>query len=165
MDRIRTFEKYIIWVVAFYLFTMLLTYIGLNATYKNIESDGEVPEGVKINLSQATSVNGRILGEVTSTESNNLNGKYLKVDIFSKNNQLIGSKYLPIEDTNFNEPKKFAVYFSAENVKGYSVDILENTEETRKMESQAKEWFKKIFKDKDLKLYFIITLIIYAMFA
>lgn len=163
MGRIRTFEKYIIWVVAFYLFTMLLTYIGLNSTYRNIESLDEMPEGVKIDLSQATSVNGRILGEVTSTENNNLNGKYLKVDIFSKDNQLIGSKYLEIEDTNLNEPKKFAVYFSAENVKRYSVDILENNEQTRQMGSQAKEMFKKIFIDKDLKLYLIITLIIYAM--
>ena len=144
MGRIRTFEKYIIWVVAFYLFTMLLTYIGLNSTYRNIESLDEMPEGVKIDLSQATSVNGRILGEVTSTENNNLNGKYLKVDIFSKDNQLIGSKYLEINDTNLNEPKKFAVYFSAENVKKYSVDILENNEQTRQMGMRAKELFKKI---------------------
>lgn len=163
MGRIRTFEKYIIWVVAFYLFTMLLTYIGLNSTYRNIESLDEMPEGVKIDLSQATSVNGRILGEVTSTENNNLNGKYLKVDIFSKDNQLIGSKYLEINDTNLNEPKKFAVYFSAENVKKYSVDILENNEQTRQMGMRAKELFKKIFLDKDLKLYFIIALIIYAI--
>ena len=134
MDRLKTFRKYIIWVIAFYLFTMLLTYIGLNSKYQNINNTGNVPDGVKINLAQATAVNGRILGEVISTEANNLNGKYLKVNIFSKANELIGTKYLKLEDLSLNDPKKFAVYFSAENVKKYTIDVQDYSEELKKDE-------------------------------
>ena len=82
MDRVKTLRKYAIWVILFYLFSSLFIYIGLNSRYKNIKSFGEIPNGVIINLAQTTAVNGRIFGEVKSTEDNNLNGKYLKVDIF-----------------------------------------------------------------------------------
>ncbi len=165
MDRLKTFRKYIIWIIAFFLFSTLISYIGLNAKYKNIESTGEMPGGVKINLSQATSVNGRILGEVTSTEENDLNGKYLKVDIFSKNDNLAGTKYLKIDNLNFNEPRKFAVYFSADNIKYYTIDVLNYSEELKNDEIRVKDLFKKVFLNEDLKTAAIITLILYAMFA
>ena len=165
MDRLKTFRKYIIWLIAFYIFTMLLTYIGLNSKYQNINSIGNVPDGVKINLSQATSVNGRVLGEVNSTEENNLNGKYLKVDIFSKTNKLIGTKYLKLEELKLNEPRKFAVYFSAENIKSFKVDVKDNTEEIEHDVIRVRDLYKKIFLDEDLKTSLIIALILYAMFT
>ena len=165
MDRLKTFRKYIIWLIAFYIFTMLLTYIGLNSKYQNINSIGNVPDGVKINLSQATSVNGRVLGEVNSTEESNLNGKYLKVDIFSKTNKLIGTKYLKLEELKLNEPRKFAVYFSAENIKSFKVDVKDNTEEIEHDVIRVRDLYKKIFLDEDLKTSLIIALILYAMFT
>ena len=165
MDRLKTFRKYIIWVIAFYLFTMLLTYIGLNSKYQNINNTGNVPDGVKINLAQATAVNGRILGEVISTEANNLNGKYLKVNIFSKANELIGTKYLKLEDLSLNDPKKFAVYFSTENVKKYTIDVQDYSEELKKDEIRVKDLYKKIFLNEDVKTAFIVALVLYAMFT
>ena len=163
MNRLKTFRKYIIWIIAFYLFSSLLIYIGLNSRYKGITNDGQIPDSVKINLAQATSVNGRILGEVTSTEANDLNEKYLKTEIFSKNNDLIGTKYLKLEDLDLNEPKKFAVYFQAENVKKYAIDIVENNEQTRKEEIRARDLYKKIFRNQDLPVWLIILLVVYAL--
>ena len=69
MDRLKTFRKYIIWIIAFFLFSTLISYIGLNAKYKNIESTGEMPGGVKINLSQATSVNDANLSSASGLKS------------------------------------------------------------------------------------------------
>lgn len=165
MDRLKTFRKYIIWIIAFFLFSTFISYIGLNANYKNIESTGEVPGGIKINLSQATSVNGRILGEVTSTEGNNLNGKYLKVDIFSKNDNFAGTKYLKLDNLNLNEPRKFAIYFSAENIKYFTIDVLDDSEQLKYEEIKIRNLYKKIFIDEDLKTTAIIALILYAMFV
>lgn len=165
MDRLKTFRKYIIWLIAFFIFSTLISYIGLNARYKNIEATGEVPGGVKINLAQATSVNGRIFGEVMSTEGNELNDKYLKVNIFSKNDNLAGTKYLKLDNLNLNDPRKFAVYFSVENIKYFTIDVLDYSEQLKDEEIRVRDLYKKIFLDEDLKTAMIITLILYAMFA
>ena len=160
MGRLKTFRKYIIWIIAFYIFSIVCTYVGLNATYKNISYSGDLPNGITVKLSQATTVNGRIYGEVTSTESNNLNGKYIKVQIYSKKDQLLGEKYLEINDINLNEPKKFKVNFTADNVKYYTIDVLDNTEETQEKISIAKKLWDGVFTDEELKGAAIIALIL-----
>ena len=79
MGRLKTFGKYILWIILFYLFTMLMTYIGFNSAYQNMEQEVDFPKQVKVDVAQSTKVNGRIFGEVTSTEENDLNGKYIKI--------------------------------------------------------------------------------------
>lgn len=92
MGRLKTFGKYILWIVGFYIFTMLITYVGFNATYKNINTFLDIPENVNVVLAQATKVNGRIYGEVTSTKENNLDGKYIRVRIFTGNRKFCRNK-------------------------------------------------------------------------
>ena len=106
MGRLKTFGKYILWIVGFYVFTMIITYVGFNATYKNINTFSDIPENVNVVLAQATKVNGRIYGEVTSTKENNLNGKYLRVKIFTESKNYAGTRYIKIENTEENVPKK-----------------------------------------------------------
>ena len=129
MARLKTFLKYILWLVGFSLFTYALIFVGLNATYKNMENEEDIPDGVTISMAQSTKVNGRIYGEVTSTEENDLNDKYLKVDIFDRKNNLVGTKFLKLENLSNNEPKKFMVNYTAENIKNYKIDIVEETKE------------------------------------
>ncbi len=57
MSRMQTFAKYIIWIVAFYFFSSFMIYIGLNTMYKNIETNKDLPNGIKVDIAQATSVN------------------------------------------------------------------------------------------------------------
>ena len=160
MDRLKTFRKYILWIIGFYLFSTIIIYVGLNATYRNINYREDLPEGISINLSQATKVNGRIYGEVISSEQNNLEGKYIRVDIFSKKGENVGSKYIKIENTKIDEPKKFAVFFTADNIKYYTVDILDDTEEVRNQCDLAKTLYGDMFTEDDLKAITIITLIL-----
>lgn len=163
MGRLKTFRKYIIWIVAFYLFTMLMTYIGLNSTYKDIKASNEVSNQVKIDIAQTTKVNGRIYGEVTSTEENDLNGKYIKVRIFDKKGELRGLKFLKIEGTEINAPKRFMVYFTSENIVSYSVDIVEDSEETQAEIKSVEELFKDVFTDKELGKSLIIAFVLWAI--
>ena len=164
MDRLKTFAKYGLWIVALYIFTMFCTFVGFNSTYRDIDNKENLQDGLTIRQAQATKVNGRIYGEITSNEENDLNDKYIKVQIYDKKGDNIGAKYIQIKDTQLNEPKKFAVYFTAENIKSYTVDILENTEEVQEKARNAGEIFKDIFTDKDLKKYAIITLLLYGIF-
>ncbi len=163
MGRLKTFRKYIIWIILFYLFTMLMTYIGFNSTYKNMENDVEIPAQMKIDIAQSTKVNGRIFGEVTSTEGNDLNGKYIKIQIYDRRDELVGAKYLKIEDTKINEPKKFVAYFTAENVEKYSVEILDDSEEVQNDIKSISEIFKGVFTDKELAKCLVWAFVLWAI--
>ena len=159
MGRLKTIRTYIIWIIAFYIFSSVMIYIGLNATYKNILQKGNLPEQVNVDLAQATKVNGRIYGEVTSTIKNDLNGKYIKVEIYDKDVEVVGQKYLKIEGTNINEPKRFKVNFVTDGVKSYKIEILDDTPELQEEIERAKSLWEKVFTDEEVKGLTVILLI------
>lgn len=165
MARLKTFLKYILWLVGFSLFTYALIFVGLNATYKNMENEEDIPDGVTISMAQSTKVNGRIYGEVTSTEENDLNDKYLKVDIFDRKNNLVGTKFLKLENLSNNEPKKFMVNYTAENIKNYKIDIVEETKEIDQKILDSKRLYKDIFTDDELKGGMIVALVLALSFG
>ena len=156
MDTVKKFFKYIIGVILLMVFTNLCTYLGFNATYKNIDKTEDLPQGIDIKLSQATKVCGRIYGEVTSDADNNLEGKFIKTNIYTDLGTLVGTKYIKIKDINQNEAKKFAVNFQAENVKFYNISIVDNNEE-EEFENE------NIFIDDELPMYAIIILVLYCL--
>lgn len=163
MGRLKTFAKYVLWVIGLYIFTMVCTYVGFNSTYKNIINKENLPNQITIDVAQSTKVNGRIYGKVTSNDENNLNGKYIKVQIYTKNGNLAGTKYLKIENTNLNEPKKFMVNFTAENIKYYTIEIVDNTKEVEDDIKLVDEIFGDIFTNEELKTYAIVTLVLFLM--
>ena len=159
MNRLKTLSKYVIGLIAFYIFSSVLIYIGLNATYRNILEKGNLPEQVNIDLAQATKVNGRIYGEVTSTIKNDLNGKYIKVEIYDKDVEVVGQKYLKIEGININEPKRFKVNFVTEGVKSYKIEILDDTPELQEQIEKAKSLWENVFTSEEVKGFTVILLI------
>ena len=161
MDRLKTFRKYVLWVVGFYILSTILIYIGLNSRYKNMTYSGELPGNVVIKLAQSTKVNGKIFGEIKSTEDDILNGKYIKVDIYTSKFSHAGTKYIKIENTEVNVPKKFAVYFTAENIEYYTVEIMEDSEEMEQSRKKAIDLFGNEFTNEELKKYAIISLLLY----
>jgi len=118
MDRMKTFLKYIIWFVLFFFFSNFIINVGLNSSYKNIERRDSI-EQVQIKQAQATLVNGRI----------NLTGKYLKIDLYSKRNVLVGKKYIDITTTQNNTTQDFSMYFELKDVTSYEVSIVDHKEE------------------------------------
>ena len=157
MDKVTKFIKYIIAIVLLMLFTNLCTYIGFNASYKNIETTKDLPKGLEIKLSQATKVCGRIYGAITSNEDNNLEGKYIKTNIYTDLGTLVGTKYIKIKDINQNEPKKFAVNFQAENIKSYDINIVDNIDVKEENEKE------NIFIDDEMPMYMILLLVLYCL--
>ena len=72
MDRMKTFAKYAIWVILFWILSDILIYYGINTTYKTISRRNEISNQIAINDAEATKVNGRIKGAVTNTEENKI---------------------------------------------------------------------------------------------
>ena len=164
MGRLKTFGKYILWIILFYLFTMLMTYIGFNSAYQNMEQEVDLPKQVKVDVAQSTKVNGRIFGEVTSTEENDLNGKYIKIQIYNNRDELVGVKYLKMENLKTNEPKKFVAYFNLENVASYSVDIVDDSAELQERIKSVTEIFKDVFTDKEIAKSLVWAFVLWGIF-
>ena len=123
MDRMKTFLKYIIWFVLFFFFSNFIINVGLNSSYKNIERRDSI-EQVQIKQAQATLVNGRIKGTIKNSDKDYLTGKYLKIDLYSKRNVLVGKKYIDITTT-----QNISMYFELKDVTSYEVSIVDHKEE------------------------------------
>ena len=49
MSTLKTFAKYAIWLILFWVLSDILIYYGINSTYKAISNKGENPKQVTIN--------------------------------------------------------------------------------------------------------------------
>ena len=163
MEILKTFLKYIIWIVSLAAFSALLIYIGLNSTYKNIEAIQKPISQINVEIAQATTVNGKIYGKVTNTEENYINDKYIRVEIFNKRMESMGTKYLKIEDLDVGRTKLFAVNFTAQNIKYYTIDIVEDSVKTAEEAKKAEDLYKDIFTKEELKQRAIIGLLLYML--
>lgn len=124
MDRMKTFLKYIIWIILFFIFSEFLINVGLNSSYKDItRRDNE--QAVQITEAQATLVNGKIKGTITNSDDDYLTGKYVKIDFYSKRDNMLGTKYIPIETTEVTRTQEFRAYFELEDVKSYEISIVD----------------------------------------
>lgn len=122
MGRMKTFLKYIIWIVLFWIFSDILINAGLNTTYKNMNNRGELPSGIEVVQMQSTKVNGRIKLKVSNQE---FSGKFLKIDLYSENNRLMATKYIEIGNISENQIKSFETYFKITDVKAYEISVVD----------------------------------------
>lgn len=123
MDRMKTFLKYALWVIGFFIFSNFLIEVGLNSAYKTIARKDET-EQVYIYQAEATLVNGRIRGIITNSKPEELNGKYVKIEFYSKRDVLLGNKYVEIQNLEQNQTKSFELYFKLKDVSYYKVSIV-----------------------------------------
>lgn len=127
MDRLKTFGKYILWIVLFWIFSDILIYAGINSTYKDIYSKNSIPDGVQVVQFQATKVNGRAKLQVTNPE---LSGKYLKLELFSESGKSLGQEYLEIGTIAEGNTKSLEKYFKITDVKHYAITVVDQAGES-----------------------------------
>ena len=126
MDRMKTFGKYALMIVGIYVFTAIVVFIGFNLNYKSIDCNNSFPEQISIEKAEATSKEGRIYGYVSNIKENNINWKYIKVEIYNTNNEKDGIQYLKINDVKYGEKKMFKVFFKTDNAKYCNISIVDN---------------------------------------
>ena len=135
MERLKTFGKYILLLVAFFFFSRVLIFIGLNNTYNNIVIKDTAPDSVYISSAKATSVNGEIKGKV----SQDLNSKYIKFNFYTDIGTLAGSYYI---DSSELKDNNFEFYFKLNYIESYSVELANEKPETVHLDCFSKEEFK-----------------------
>ena len=127
MDRLKTFAKYAIWIILFWIFSDILIYVGLNTTYKDMQNIGTIPTGIQVSQIQSTKVNGRIK---LSIENEELSGKYIKIDLYSDMGNVLGTQYIEIGNISKDETKNIETYFKISDIKSYEISIVDEMGET-----------------------------------
>ncbi len=134
MKRVKTLLMYALWVILFFILSDFLINVGLNAAYKPIERKDNIAQ-VNIYQAEATLVNGRIRGLITNSQPDNLSGKYLEIDFYSKRDVFLGRKFININQLQENETQNFEVLFKLEDVKYYTVSVVDEKPETEEIET------------------------------
>ena len=122
MDRLKTFAKYAIWLILFWILSDILIYVGINSTYKEMAQRGEIPSGIEVVQMEATSVNGRIKLKANEVA---LSGKYLKIDLYSSTGVNLGTQYIELGEIKENQSKDFETYFKISEVKSYEITVVD----------------------------------------
>ncbi len=130
MDRIKTFGKYIIWIVLFYIFSNVMINIAIKSMYVSIDSEIIERENVKLEVDEAraTYVNGYVSGNIKNTGNDVIN-TYVKIDLYSKRNVLLGTKYVEINNLLHDETKDFRMGFKFTDVDHCVIKTVDELEE------------------------------------
>ena len=124
MDTVKTFVKYIIWIILFWILSDFLINVGLKTTYKEMQKIGQIPSGIQVKEIKSTAVNGKINLIVNSTS---LSGKFIKIDLYSSKDNLLGTQYLDVGEIKENQTKEIDTYFKISDVMKYEISVTNDS--------------------------------------
>ena len=136
MSTLKRFLKYIIWLVLFFIFSEFLINVGLASSYKPLERKDSF-EQVVIQDAESTLVNGKIIGTINNPAE--LDGKYLRIDIYSERNMLLGTRYIDLEKATSSQ--EFKVFYELEDSTSYEISIV-NEKTDQELKIIPDEWTK-----------------------
>ena len=142
MNRLKTFLKYLIIFVAFYIFTDLLTSIALSNNYKQMQCEGFDSGSyvVEMKNSKSTSVSGYVDGTIKLKQEYENPEKYLEFDFYSKYGNLMGRKYLDLSKVDLTTEQEFKVNFDYDDIAKYEVKA---TNDVQKISEIQKDMISK----------------------
>ena len=140
MDRLKTFLIYALIVVGFIILSEFLINVGLNSEYEAITRIDNTKE-VQIYQAEATLANGRIRGIIQNTDSD-ISNKYAKFSFYSERNLLLGKKFIKIDTLENGKVQPIELFFKLEDVGSYSVEIVDEKDDTGEIELLPKDLTK-----------------------
>lgn len=140
MDRLKTFLIYALIVVGFIILSEFLINVGLNSEYEPITRIDNIKE-VQIYQAEATLANGRIRGIIQNTDSD-ISNKYTKFSFYSERNVLLGKKFIKIDTLENGKVQPIELFFKLEDVGSYSVEIVDEKDDTGEIELLPKDLTK-----------------------
>lgn len=129
MDRMKTFALYALCVIAFFIVSNILINIAIHTACKPIHAYMLMDENsdikVEITESQASSVNGFVGGKIVNKTKNAISKKYIKIDLYSKRDILLGTKYIEACDLKIDESRDFRMGFQINNVNYCNISLID----------------------------------------
>lgn len=128
MKKMKTFFGWFVFLVLFIIISEIIINISLNSSYKNLGRKDST-EGVNVYQAEATYVNGRIRGIVENTGNPNIQGKFLKVDIYSERDVNLGTKYIDLSELKEGDKTNFEIFYKFQNTSYYDISIVDEQEQ------------------------------------
>ena len=127
METMKTFGRWLFFLILFWILSDILICVGINSTYKDIPKRGEIPTGIEVIQMEATKVNGRVRIQLNDTS---LSNKFVKIDLYSEHGINLGTQYLEIGNIKENERKEIETYFKISEVKSYEINVVDELGES-----------------------------------
>lgn len=128
MKSLKKFFMYILILLALYIFVSLTSFGFINKAYKNIGDYEVLTKSPKIEIveSKATYVNGYVIAELTNNTGIEIDKAYLKLDLYTENDNYLGTKYNEIKNFSNNETLEIKTNFKFNGVDHYKVSVVNN---------------------------------------
>lgn len=156
MEPFSTLQKIAIWIailVGVFLLSDFLINVGINSAYKNMERKDDNSD-IVVYQADATYVNGRIRGLIKAEGKEQ--GKYLKIELYSKRNMMVGKRYIEIKDLKQEETQAFELLFRAKDATSYKAEIVKEKEPGDELEIIPRE-----LTQSEIVLTTILTFLIF----
>jgi len=127
MSRMKTFFKYLLLVILFYVLSNVMINALLKVSYSDI-NDYQINVNevyVVVTEAKASKRNGYIHGIVKNNNSIAVENKYLKITMISKYENVLGEKYVRIDNLEPAQLRKFEVEFDYDNVKKFRIEMTD----------------------------------------
>lgn len=138
-DTIKKFIQFFWWLVGFFVLSLILENAFISNMYKPMgglsdssivvqnDADSNLDLEVTVSDAKSTKTNGYVVVNMKNTTGSYIDGCSAKIDLYTSNNVLAGTKYIDIEDFDINESRQYKVYFNGEDISRYSVSLLEES--------------------------------------
>lgn len=133
MDRMKTFFKYFLLIIGFFIATFIIQFLAFKSMYVSIKDNGIVAGTTDIMLDvtkiKATNVNGFINLNVTNNSENSIKDKFIKIDLIDSQDLLAATKYVKLADIKKEESYSYRVTFKANHIESYKISIVDKVPE------------------------------------
>ena len=132
MDRMKTFFIYFLLFVGLFLVSNMLENGLIYDMYEKINGKINNNYGIEVinNDSRATNVNGFMNLSVINGVNSSLENRYLKLDLYNKQDLLALTEYIDLNGLNQNEKKDFNLKFNANNIERYEASVVNEKPDT-----------------------------------
>ncbi len=124
-------RRWFLWTILLIAFTTIGAHICIKTMYVPIpafEVHSDILP-VKIEEAKTTKVNGYIKGYVQNVLEEEISGKYMKFDLYNKEDELKGTEYIEIGTIQPGERKNYEMQYNYKNIEKFILTIVNNKEE------------------------------------
>lgn len=129
-DQTKNLKRWFLWGILLFAFVTVGSVICVKSMYQPIEKYEIQAENpiVKVDEAKRTNANGYIKGTINNPNDEELNGKYIKFEFYTKNDVNIGNEYVEIGTLKAEETKTYESKFKYPNVERFIVKITDSRE-------------------------------------
>ena len=123
--RMKVLLCYVLLFLIVFVFSDVMIYLYTKSLYKPMEKyevNIEAPQ-VKVNVAEASNVNGNVKGTIKNTTEEKLVDKYIRFDFYTPRDVNIGTKYLKIDSLDVGVEKNFELGFKYDNVSSVKISM------------------------------------------